>query len=668
MKKILSIIIIMLVLFQSISVYADIIGVGYDIVTGKIENGSEVLYPTGDRYYEPVCLKYGYTDKFSLAAEDTMANKIIWGVGDENIIEITETSPPQSIIIKAVVVGHTSLYAYKMSYAVATGEYSLIGMCSIPIDVIDSGTWDIVIQPTETEKGIAVKTLDSGKQILEEISPLSDTSVWTNVQTVKSTCTESGYAIYSSKYGDVKEIIPNTGHEWKKISETELSNGEIDLCYKCSLCRLTKNEKKYNYLYYLRSDSTIGIYGFNNGSNLSGEITFPATIDGYEVKEVSLDSSRTEYDLSNVTGIIFENGIEKINTPFAELGNLEYVLLPDTLKCIDSYTFKNCTKLQNVEIPHNVTSIGEQAFAGCNHLNSVIISEGVEKIDSYAFSECPITRLSLPNSIKNLANGSFKGSKITEILLPEGLKTFSMGAFSNVEYYYIPSSVTKLNDLYALNSSCKGIYVSNNNSAYSSDEYGVLYNKNQTELLVYPTELDEAIYNLPDGVKMIGPIAFGNYEQKYLQTISFTETLVNVSNSAFFNCKSLCRVVYDGSKQNYLKINIELGNDVLSGVEVVCKKTGSNTYESLSDLNVEFSKTSSRWHFDISDDTYEENAIIYVGIYDENNILLTAKSESMVRNDITSISITKINNSKFAKVYEWVNMKPVANVKTIDLN
>lgn len=90
--------------------------------------------------------------------------------------------------------------------------------------------------------------------------------------------------------------------------------------------------------------------------------------------------------------------------------------------------------------------------------------------------------------------------------------------------------------------------------------------------------------------------------------------------------------------------------------------------EPLPELSVETAETSSRWYFDISKDTYTENAIIYVGIYDLNNKLLTVETADMVENDVTSISITKVNNYQYAKIFQWVNMKPVTNSKPIPLN
>ena len=90
--------------------------------------------------------------------------------------------------------------------------------------------------------------------------------------------------------------------------------------------------------------------------------------------------------------------------------------------------------------------------------------------------------------------------------------------------------------------------------------------------------------------------------------------------------------------------------------------------EPLPELSVETTETSSRWYFDITKDTYTKNAIVYVGIYDSNNKLLTVGTADMVENDVTSISITKVDNYSYAKIFEWVNMKPVTNSKLITLD
>ena len=87
--------------------------------------------------------------------------------------------------------------------------------------------------------------------------------------------------------------------------------------------------------------------------------------------------------------------------------------------------------------------------------------------------------------------------------------------------------------------------------------------------------------------------------------------------------------------------------------------------EPLEDLNVVLAETPSRWYFDVSNDTYFDDAVIYIGIYDSENRLLTVEMTDMIKNDITSIPIKKVNNYSYAKIFEWVDMKAVTQTKLL---
>lgn len=70
--------------------------------------------------------------------------------------------------------------------------------------------WKITGQPTMTETGKAVRTLEGCPDVKEEITLpiLSDTSVWKQTMNVSSTTTSHGKQKYSSEYGEVSVILP----------------------------------------------------------------------------------------------------------------------------------------------------------------------------------------------------------------------------------------------------------------------------------------------------------------------------------------------------------------------------------------------------------------------------------------------------------------------------
>ena len=66
---------------------------------------------------------------------------------------------------------------------------------------------------------------------------------------------------------------------------------------------------------------------------------------------------------------------------------LNSIVLPDSLKYIDSYAFQN-TGLSSISIPDKVSSIGVSAFSDCSNLQSVTFGKSVKFIGQHAFNNC----------------------------------------------------------------------------------------------------------------------------------------------------------------------------------------------------------------------------------------------------------------------------------------
>lgn len=66
--------------------------------------------------------------------------------------------------------------------------------------------------------------------------------------------------------------------------------------------------------------------------------------------------------------------------------------IPDTVKEIDLFAFKDCRSLKEVHIPDSVTFIGSSAFEGCVSLGLVHIPASVRLIEDYAFIGCVSAR------------------------------------------------------------------------------------------------------------------------------------------------------------------------------------------------------------------------------------------------------------------------------------
>lgn len=78
------------------------------------------------------------------------------------------------------------------------------------------GAWSISEDPTLTESGKIIRSLEGYPNVTEEktIPNLSDESVWTKKYTKPSTMTEEGYELYTSEYGNVKITLPKKDWEY----------------------------------------------------------------------------------------------------------------------------------------------------------------------------------------------------------------------------------------------------------------------------------------------------------------------------------------------------------------------------------------------------------------------------------------------------------------------
>lgn len=152
--------------------------------------------------------------------------------------------------------------------------------------------------------------------------------------------------------------------------------------------------------------------------------------------------------------------------------NLKTVTLPPTITVIEDYSFYGCTSLEAITIPDSVVNIGMKAFCGCAAIEEVSIPAGLTEIEEFAFEGC---------------------------------------------------------------ASLRGVHVAPANPSYL-DEDGILFNKDKTTLILYPSAIEDEHYEMPDGCTTIEDYAFiGN---THLKTIGM-EHVTSIGTDAFYYCTSL---------------------------------------------------------------------------------------------------------------------------------
>lgn len=165
----------------------------------------------------------------------------------------------------------------------------------------------------------------------------------------------------------------------------------------------------------------------------------------------------------SVTRVIIPSEIDGVKivgidcNTFKDCTLLTDIVMPNSLKNIRERAFDGCVSVTQINLPSSVSGIGKNAFINMNKLKKIevqdgntnyktindalltfdgrdfvacpagitgvyIIPNGVENIKEFAFYECNnITRLVVPEGVKNIYECSIAIKSLEELVLPESL-------------------------------------------------------------------------------------------------------------------------------------------------------------------------------------------------------------------------------------------------------
>lgn len=224
----------------------------------------------------------------------------------------------------------------------------------------------------------------------------------------------------------------------------------------------------------------------------------------------SIEYNGHTYDITSIADEVFANCVD-----------LKSVTIPNSVTYMGNRVFFNCSNLKSVNIPDSVTNIGNQNFEGCTALTSIKIPNAITVIGKSAFNCCgSLTSIEIPNSVTSIGKRAFSSCN--------GLTTIT-----------IPNSVTYIGEG-ALMSCCgmTSIQVAEENMYFCSVE-GVLFNKEMTKLIQYPSGKQGA-YCIPNNVESIGYSAF--YNDTLLTSISIPTSVKSMDDYAFACCNGLASI------------------------------------------------------------------------------------------------------------------------------
>lgn len=250
-------------------------------------------------------------------------------------------------------------------------------------------------------------------------------------------------------------------------------------------------------------------------------------------------------------------------SPFYKNNNIKNVIINYGPTSIGKYLFFWCENICNVKIPDSVISIGYDSFAGCENLReikipdsvieigsgalratgleSIIIPDGVTKINSNLFSDCKnLSEVTLPDGILSIGQYAFLSSGIESINIGDSTEAIDQYAFAYAEKLRkinIGCGLKSLGDyVFKDCTSLEEINVDENNMYFSSMN-GVLFDKNQTTLRVYPMGSARTAYTIPDTVKNINYYAF--LKAMNLKSVTIPDNVEIIAELAFAHCSDL---------------------------------------------------------------------------------------------------------------------------------
>ncbi len=293
---------------------------------------------------------------------------------------------------------------------------------------------------------------------------------------------------------------------------------------------------------------------------------------------------------SDSQGILYDVREKELVKAPSLLGGV--AVIPDKVVSIADSAFYDCIYLKSVIARGSLERIGRWAFEGCTSLESIALGGSLKSIGSGAFYDCSaLARAEIPDGVRTIESRTFHGcTGLKKLCLPESLTTIGKWAFelcSSLEYIRIPATVSKIEQgaFYGCDS-LQRFEVHPSNTSYSSDEFGILYERKRGALLRSPKALsgslrirrgtsivDERAFEgcrdidsveLPDTVGYIGKRAFSGCTG--LKAFSIPPKVKSIPDSAFTGCSSLSSVAIP---ESVTKIGCGAFSDCPSLKEVV---------------------------------------------------------------------------------------------------
>ena len=193
--------------------------------------------------------------------------------------------------------------------------------------------------------------------------------------------------------------------------------------------------------------------------------------------------------------------------------------------------------IQTVYAQEEVRGAGAQTADGWSYETN---SNGTLTITGYSGTE---TKVTVPatidgKNVSGIGSSAFYNNKVLEeVTVSEGIQSIGQQAFSmsTLKKLWLPASLNTFKDGEDV-CELEGIYV-DSASQYYKDVDGVLYNKNMTTLVKYPSKKTASTFTVPNGVTKLEDCSMDSNTS--LQKVVLPDSLKEVGYWSFMNCSNL---------------------------------------------------------------------------------------------------------------------------------
>ena len=250
-----------------------------------------------------------------------------------------------------------------------------------------------------------------------------------------------------------------------------------------------------------------------------------------------------------VKSIVIGDGITKIhNQEFSGYESVTSVSIADSVKEICYDSFRYCSSLKKIKLPKNLEIIGPDAFNNCTSLEEITIPASVYFIDRVPF------RGSENIKSYNVDSSNKNFTSVNGVLYNKQKTTIvRYPSSSTATEFTISKDVKEIyNGAFEGSKNIKKFKVEKGNTNFVTVN-GVLYSKDLTRLIAYPpADLSVTEFAVPQSVTSIDLGAFS--QSKYLKKVYILPEIKEIKMHTFYNCSNL-EEVYFSKTINYVSEN-----------------------------------------------------------------------------------------------------------------